>query len=474
MLNLINGDWRRGQSERPNVNPHTGEEIDQSAIASAQDLEDASAAAMSAFSQTRQRPIHARATILHRVAELLKAQHQRFTDCMTEELGRPIDFNRNEVDRAIFTFTNAAEEAKRLNGEYLPLDLTPACEGRYAYWRREAIGPVLAITPFNFPLNLLAHKVAPAIAAGCPFTVKVPPQTPNTARLLGEVLMEAGCIAGECNILDMSPEVAEAAVRDERYKLLTFTGSPKVGWYLKSVAGKKRVLLELGNASAAIVHHDANNLEWIVKRLRIGAFAAAGQVCISVQRIFVHKERAADFVGRFVMACEALKPENPRSEGALIGPMVDESAAERVEAWIKEAVDAGAKVIAGQRRREGRHLWPVVLADVAPEMKVSCEEVFGPVVSIETYTDVDDALARVNDTPFGLQVGVFSDSLEVIERVVDGAEVAGVIVNDFPTFRIDHMPYGGIKDSGLGREGVKYALDEYTEKKLIVFNRKMA
>lgn len=471
MKNLINGEWRKGESQVPNINPFTGEELSQSEQASAQDIEDAAQAAVRAFQITRRRSTHERAAILHKAAKLLKERAQEITDGMTAELGRPVTFNAGEVKRGIFTITNGAEEAMRLNGESMPLDLLPGFEDRYAYTLREAVGPVVGVTPFNFPVNLLLHKIVPAIAAGCPITVKIPPQTPDTPRRIGEIFQEAGCIAGELNLVDCAPDVFEPAIRDERYKLLSFTGSPAVGWKLKSIAGKKRVLLELGNASGVVVHHDVQDMEWALKRIRTGAFAAAGQVCISIQRIFVHEKIADQFSQRFVELVREMAWGDPSNPDAVAGPMVDDAAADKVESRLKAAIDGGARVLIGGGR-DGRLIEPCVLSDVKLEMPIACDEIFGPVVSIWSYSDQDDVFGMVNATPFGLQAGVFSDSARFIERAIDQLDVAGVMVNEFPTFRIDHMPYGGIKDSGLGREGVKYALTEYTEPKLVVVNKR--
>ncbi|MCK6440493.1 MAG: aldehyde dehydrogenase family protein [Planctomycetes bacterium] len=471
MKNLINGQWREGKETAPNINPFTGKVIDQSALASPKDVEDAAVAAVNAFEHTRKRPAWKRAEVLARGAEIMKRRKEELVETMTAEFGRPRMFNDIETERGIFTLINAAEEAKRLNGEYIPLDLMPATENRYAYYRYEPIGPVFGISPFNFPINLLMHKICPSLAAGCTLSVKIPPQTPNTPRIVAEIMMEAGCIDGELNVFDCTPQVAEAGVRDDRYKLLTFTGSPKVGWYLKSIAGKKPVILELGNSSAAIVHHDVRDLDWCVNRLVVGSFAAAGQVCISTQRIFIHEKIYGEFEKRFVEAVKKMPWGDPSNPKAIMGPVVDDLGANRIESWIKEATDGGAKVLSGGKRKE-RLIDPTVLTNVKPTMKVACEEVFGPVVSLWKYTDKDNVFAMSNATPFGLQTAVFTDSIAFMDKAVDECEVAGVMINEYPTFRIDHMPYGGIKDSGLGREGVKYSLHDYTEKKLVVVNKK--
>ncbi len=468
--NLIAGEWRDGETTVPNTDPWTGAKLGDSAQASRKDLEDATVAAVSAAEATKRRPTWKRAEILERAAAELSLRKNELVAVMNGELGRPSPLNAVEVDRGIFTLKNAAEEARRLNGEYLPLDLMPATESRYAWWKREPVGPVIGITPFNFPVNLMLHKIAPAIAAGCPITIKLPPQTPSVGRLVGECFVEAGVIPGELNLLDMPPEVATVAVEDDRYKLLSFTGSPRVGWVLKAKAGKKRVILELGNSSGVIVHNDIQDMHWVAKRLAFGSFAAAGQVCISVQRIFVQSGMWSAFTGEFLDQCRKLEPVQASDPTGVLGPMVDDQSADRVWDWVHQAIDAGAESLL-PLKREGRRIWPIVLTNVEPTMKVFCEEVFGPVVVLERYNDVNAAVSLLNATPFGLQAGVFTDSLEVMHRVIDGADVAAVMINEFPTFRIDHMPYGGIKDSGLGREGVRFALEEYTEKKLVVVNK---
>jgi acyl-CoA reductase-like NAD-dependent aldehyde dehydrogenase len=470
--NLIAGSWRGGAERIPNLNPFTSAVIGHSAQATAAEIEEAGAAAAKAAPLTRARPLHERAAILARAAELLGARKAEIVATLTAELGRPVTLNATEVDRGIATLTGGAEEAKRMTGEYLPLDGVAAGANRHAYWRREPVGPVIGITPFNFPVNLLLHKLAPAVAAGCPITLKIPPQTPFTPRLIAEVMLEAGCtIPGELNVFDAAPALAETAVRDDRYKLLSFTGSPAVGWKLKSIAGKKRVLLELGNSSGAIVHHDAPELPWVAQRLCFGSFAAAGQVCISVQRIFVHERVWEKFTSLFLDEVSRIVWGDPNDPKTIMGPVIDDASAARIETWIARARDHGAKLLAGGPRK-GRLIPPTVLTNVNPRSEVACAEMFGPVVSLFRYTDRDDVFAMLNDTPFGLQAGVFTDSLAFSQQAIDRCDVAAVMVNEFPMYRVDRMPYGGIKDSGLGREGVKYALDEYSEKKLIVVNTK--
>jgi acyl-CoA reductase-like NAD-dependent aldehyde dehydrogenase len=334
--------------------------------------------------------------------------------------------------------------------------------------RRFPLGPVLAITPFNFPLNLVAHKLAPAMTAGCSVVLKPASKTPLSALALAGLIQEAGWPAGALNVLPLSNQDAEPLVRDDRLKLLSFTGSGAVGWRLKSQAGKKRVGLELGGNAGCIVHRDAD-LKYAAERCGVGGFSYAGQSCISVQRILVEQSVLPAFLDLFVPMVQKLKLGDPLEEATDVGPMVQESEAVRAESWVKEAVAGGARLLCGGARR-GALLEPAVLTRTTPAMKVNCEEIFAPVVTVEPYDDFDAALIRVNDSPYGLQAGVFTNDARLIFRAYEELEVGGVIIGDVPTFRIDHMPYGGVKDSGNAREGLKYAIEEMTERKLLVMN----
>lgn len=387
---------------------------------------------------------------------------------MALEAGKPVRTARVEVDRAIFTFSVAAEETGRAGGEWLPLDWQPSGEGRAGIVRRFPLGPVLAITPFNFPLNLVAHKVAPAIASGCSLIVKPAPQTPMCALLLAELVTQTDWPAGGVNVLPLANEDAERMVRDDMLKMLTFTGSATVGWALKQKAGKKKVVLELGGNAAVIVHSDAD-IDDAARRCVQGGFSYAGQSCISVQRIFVQSSAAEKFTKVLVERTKALKCGDPLDEATDVGPMINEAAAERAENWIAQAVAGGAKLLAGGRRG-GSVVSPAVLTHTRPEMKVNCEEVFAPVVVVEPYDDFADAIRRVNDSPYGLQTGVFTRDARLLFQAFEELEVGGVIAGDASAFRTDQMPYGGIKDSGLGREGLRYAIEEMTEPRLLVLN----
>jgi acyl-CoA reductase-like NAD-dependent aldehyde dehydrogenase len=425
-------------------------------------------AAEFAFETTRKLPAYERQRILRTISSGIEANREEFATLMAMEAGKPIRTARAEVDRAAFTFAVAAEEATRIGGEWLPLDLQPSAKGRGGIVRRFALGPVLGITPFNFPLNLVAHKVAPAIAAGCTLILKPASKTPLCALRLAEVAKESGLPDGALNVLPLASADAEELVADDRLKLLSFTGSAAVGWSLKSSAGKKRVVLELGGNAAVIVHCDADVEEAAAKCVQ-GGFSYAGQSCISVQRIFVHRSVERQFTERLVAGARRLKVGDPLDETTDIGPMIDENAAQRAEQWIEEAVAGGAKLLCGGKR-DGTLLEPAVLTHTKPQMSVNCQEVFAPVVVVEPYDDFDEAMRRVNDSDYGLQAGIFTSDARLLFRAFEQLDVGGVIANDMSSFRIDHMPYGGVKDSGLGREGLRYSIEEMTEPRLLVLN----
>ncbi|HLQ52581.1 MAG TPA: aldehyde dehydrogenase family protein, partial [Terriglobales bacterium] len=397
-------------------------------------------------------------------------RHEEFARSIALESGKPIKTARAEVDRAVFTFTVASEEAARIGGEYLPLDLQELAAQRWGIVRRFPVGAIAAITPFNFPLNLVAHKVAPAIAAGCTVVLKPAPQTPLTALLLAEVVQNAGWPAGALNVLPLSNEDAALLVRDDRLRMLTFTGSSAVGWRLKAEAGKKRVTLELGGNAAVIVHSDAD-LDYAAERCAVGGFSYAGQSCIAVQRIFVQQSVYQKFVEKFLTRVRDFKAGDPLDEATFIGPLIREQDAIRAQQWVEEAVSAGAKLLIGGHR-QGSLMEATVLTNTRQEMRVNCEEVFAPVKTVEPYTDFGQALAEINASTYGLQAGLFTRDAVLIFRAYEELEVGGLIVGDAPTFRIDHMPYGGVKDSGLGREGLRYAIEEMTERRLLVMNLK--
>lgn len=433
------------------------------------ELEAAMTAAVSAFAVTRKMPSWKRADILEKISAAIKARHEEFSRTIALEAGKPIRTARAEVDRAIFTFKVAAEESKRLYGEIVPLDWLPGAEERVAHVRRVPIGPVLGITPFNFPLNLVAHKVAPALAAGDPIIVRPATQTPVSSFKLAEVVLEAGWPEGGIAVVPSTTKDAGLLVEDNRIKVLTFTGSPAVGWALKKQAGRKFVTLELGGNAGTIIHSDAD-YKFAAERIAWGGFSYAGQSCISVQRVYGHADIYESFVDEFVPRVKALKVGDPLAEDTDVGPLIDRGAAERVVEWVKEARVGGAEILTGGEG-EGNLLQPTVLASVREDMRVSCEEVFGPVVNLFQYTDVMEAIRAVDSSEFGLQAGLFTNDWNIVQTAFDEIEVGGLMINDVSTFRMDHMPYGGVKQSGTGREGLRYAIQEMTEMKLLTYKR---
>jgi acyl-CoA reductase-like NAD-dependent aldehyde dehydrogenase len=430
--------------------------------------EAAIAAAVKAFGTTRRLPAFERQRVLRQVSAGIAERKEEFARTLALEAGKPIKAARQEVERAIFTFNVGAEESTRIYGEFLPLDWQEFTAGRWGIVRRFPLGPIAGITPFNFPLNLVAHKVAPAIAAGCSMVLKPAPQTPLCSLLLAECVQQAGWPDGGFNVLPLSNDHASLLVTDDRIKLISFTGSVPVGWDIKRRAGKKKVVLELGGNAAVIVHSDAD-LAYAAERCVAGGFGYAGQTCISVQRILVEHSVYGKFTDLLVEGVKKLKSGDPLDESTDVGPVIRESDAVRTTSWIEEAVRAGARLLCGGGRK-GRVVEPTVLTGTKPDMKVNCQEIFGPVVTIEPYKTFDDALRQVNHSSFGLQAGLFTRDAKLLFQAYEELEVGGLIAGDVPSFRIDHMPYGGVKDSGLGREGLRYAIEEMTEPKLLVMN----
>lgn len=467
---LIGHEWIRTATAAPVLNPFTGEQVAEVSQAGQAEAEAATTAAASAFHSMRRLSSHARAHALATLASHLTTRQEEFAATITSESGKPVVDARREVSRAIQTFLVAAEEAKRIPGEVLPLDWTPGTESYLGLTRRFPIGPILGITPFNFPLNLVVHKLAPALAAGNSIVIKPAPQTPLTALLLGELILQTDLPSGAVSIVPCSNTVAERMVMDSRFKLLSFTGSAAVGWMLKSKCGKKKVVLELGGNAGVIVEPDAD-LNLAAQRCVTGGFAYAGQTCISVQRIYVHAAVYDAFLEKLLAKVRTLKSGDPSDQGTVVGPVIDQGAALRIEAWMHEAVVQGARVQVGGAR-SGALLEPTVLTEVTPSMKVSCQELFGPLLTLTPYTRFDDALAALNNSEYGLQAGVFTQDVNKIFQAFRELEVGAVLANEIPTFRADHMPYGGVKESGLGREGVRYAIEDMTELKLLVLNLK--
>jgi len=432
------------------------------------EVERAIAGAVRAFEETRHLPSWRREEILHSISRGIAERRDELTRTIALEAGKPLKTSRVEVDRAVFTFKIAAEESKRIYGELVPLDWLPGNEGRRAEVRRVPLGPIAGITPFNFPLNLVAHKVAPALAAGNPIIIRPASQTPLAALILAEIVYASGWPKDGFAVLPSSTDAARPLVEDDRIKLLTFTGSPAVGWGLKSRAGRKRVTLELGGNAAVIVNHDAD-VPYAAERIAWGGFTYSGQTCISVQRVYVHEAVYDEFVRELVQRVEALQVGDPLDEDVDVGPVIDASNAERIEEWLDEAKSSGATVLTGGER-EGAVWRPTVLANLSEDLRVSCEEVFAPLVGVTKFTDVESAVDAAGRSEFGLQGGLFTNDLRVVERAFDRIEVGGLMVNDVSTYRIDHMPYGGVKSSGAGREGLRYAIEEMTELKLLTFN----
>jgi acyl-CoA reductase-like NAD-dependent aldehyde dehydrogenase len=423
-------------------------------------------AAVAAFEVTRKLPSYERGRILREISAGIRARREEIGRLIALESGKPIRDALFEVDRAVLTFRLGAEEAERMTGEVIPLDLLPSAKDRVGITRRFPIGPIAGISPFNFPLNLAAHKIAPAIATGNPIVLKPPSKDPLTMLVVAEIIEAAGVPAGSVSILPMTRELGDRMVADPRFKLLTFTGSPSVGWRMKERAGKKRVVLELGGNAGVIIDRSAD-LDWAVKRCLVGAFAYAGQVCISVQRAFIHEDVWDAFMEKFLAGARLLKVGDPLDPTTDLGPMVDANAAGRTQRWVDEAVALGGKVLLGGVA-DGTFFPPTILTDVPTSAQVCSNEAFAPLVVAFPFRDLDEAIAKVNDSMFGLQTGVFTNDLAGAWRAFGELEVGGVIINDVPTFRIDNMPYGGVKDSGLGREGLRYAMDDMTEIRIMV------
>ena len=463
---FLNGNWSTHGREAVVTSPYDHSVLAVISEAGSDDVEVAIESAVQAFAITRKMTSQQRADVLHKIVEGITARREEFARTICQEAGKPIRTARVEVERAIYTFQVAAEESTRIYGEYIPLDTLESAAGRWGLVRRFPLGPVFGITPFNFPLNLVAHKVAPAIAAGCPIILKPAPQTPISSFLLAEIVQESGWPEGALAVMPLSNDDAGILVADDRIKLLTFTGSAAVGWQLKSRAGKKRVTLELGGNAGVIVHSDAD-VQYAAQRCVAGGFSYGGQTCISVQRILAHEAVFQKFTEQLLNGVRKLKSGDPMLETTDVPPLIREQDAVRVVEWIDEAVQSGAKLLCGGKRK-GALVEPTVLTDTTPNMRVNCAEIFGPVVTVESYETFDEALSSVNNSVYGLQAGIMTHDARLIQTAFEELEVGSVIVGDVPTFRVDQMPYGGVKDSGLGREGLRYAIEDMTERKLLV------
>lgn len=469
---FLAGAWERSDEPLPVTCPYDNSRVGSTWLAGETEFERATAAAVAAAPVMRRLPAYERAAILMRAHAQLAARRDEIGRTIAGEAGKALRDALAEVDRGTQTFQAAAEEARRIGGEVIPMDLAPHGRGRVAFTRRYPIGPVAAISPFNFPFNLAAHKLAPAVAAGDPIVLKPATKTPLAALALARALDEAGLPKGALSVLPMSRATGDRLVTDERYKLLTFTGSSAVGWRMKARAGKKKVVLELGGNAGVIVDETAD-VAFAVKRVVAGGFALAGQSCISVQRVFVHARLFDRFASELVARLESLKVGNPLDAETDIGPMIEEAEASRIESWVREAVAEGARVLTGGRRLGQALYAPTVLTDVPETAKVCAQEVFAPLVGLYRFDEFGDALQRLNRSAYGLQAGVFTNDLLRALEAMDVLEVGGVMVNDVSAWRIDHMPYGGVKDSGIGREGPRYAIEEMTEPKIVVVNREL-
>ncbi|OLO28103.1 aldehyde dehydrogenase [Alkalihalophilus pseudofirmus] len=466
---FINGEWRKAKEYTPLYSPYSGEGISKIPMASLQETEDAIEAAVQAQAAMRKLTAYERSEILYNLVNLLKQNYDRAAEIIALEAAKPIGTAKAEVDRTIQTYKFAAQEASQLFGETIPLDAAPGGQNRLGYTKLEPLGVIGAITPFNFPMNLVAHKVGPAIATGNTIVLKPASQTPLSSFFLAELLHEAGLPAGALNVITGSGRVVgDHIVTHEKLKMITFTGSPEVGKQIRERAGLKRVTLELGSNSAVIVDEDTE-VDRVIGRCVQGAFSFQGQVCISLQRVYVHENIYDAFVEKFIQETKKLTIGDPLDEKTDVSALISKGDVDRALAWINEAKEQGATVVTGGQA-EGNILLPTVIVNASSQLKVSCQEVFAPIVVINSVSSVEQAVEEVNDSRFGLQAGIYTRDIQKAMWVSDHLEVGGVMINDIPTFRVDNMPYGGVKESGTGREGIKYAVQEMTETKLVVVN----
>ncbi|CAN5833020.1 aldehyde dehydrogenase family protein [soil metagenome] len=465
----IDGEFVQSGQPLTVTNPFDGTPAGSTWLASADDLERATVAAQTAFRTFGTTPVYDRVDLLKQLAAKLKERRLDVIDLIVREAGKPVGEATVEVDRGVFTIETAAEEAKRIQGDVIPLDLLPSSKGRFGIVRRFPIGPIAGISPFNFPLNPALHKVAPAIASGNTIVLKPPTLAPLTMLLIAQLADEIGLPKGVLNVLPMDRSTGEKLVEDDRFKLLSFTGSPDVGWDMKRRAGVKPVVLELGGNAGVLVDDDAD-LDFAVSRIRMGAFAYAGQVCISVQRVFIHEAVFDTVRDQIVDASSKLRMGDPANPATELGPMIDDKAAARTESWIADAVREGATILTGGKA-QGRFFEPTVIENANPRSFVCSREAFAPLVTLFPVKSFSEGIVRLNDSKYGLQAGVFTNRLENALTAFERIEAGGVIINDVPTYRIDHMPYGGVKSSGLIREGIRYAIEDMTEPRLMVINR---
>lgn len=465
---LVGGEWRTSNDVLEVKFPYDGSTVDAVYMATRQDMEDAMARAVKGFEITRRMPSHQRTQILQNLHRLMQERFDDLVEVMILEGGKNRKTAIGETTRALQTIFIASEEARRIGGEVFSIDWTPAGEHRQGFTRRAPIGTILGITPFNYPINLACHKVGPAIASGNALILKPAEKTPLSSVLLAELILEAGYPPEAFSMLNAWGPDTEVMVTDPRIAMISFTGSVSVGWMLKAKAGQKKIALELGGNAGVIVHNDAD-LSQAARHAAAGGFANAGQNCISVQRVIVQQDVFEDFADLFIREVQTLKVGDPRDASVDIGPMITEREAERAEAWMREAQQAGATILYGGKR-DGLLFEPTVMTETRPDMKVNCEEVFAPIVTLMPYATWDDAVSIINDSPYGLQAGLFTRDIKRIMDAWERIDVGGLQVNNVSTFRVDHMPYGGIKASGYGREGVKYTIEEMTELRLMVLH----
>jgi acyl-CoA reductase-like NAD-dependent aldehyde dehydrogenase len=467
---FINGRDVETETYTALYSPYTGDVIAEIAMADEKLTKEAIRAAQEAFQVISKMPAFERSAILEKVVELLKERADQAAEVIARESAKPITFAKGEVSRTIETYKFAAEEAKRIHGETIPFDAAPGGVGRIGYTVRKPIGVIGAITPFNFPMNLVAHKVGPAIASGNSIVLKPASQTPLSALFIAEIFKEAGLPDGVLNVVTGSGSVVgEAIIKDDRVQMITFTGSPAVGIGIRNKAGLKKTTLELGSNAAVIIDKDTN-IDQVIERCILGAFSNQGQVCISLQRIYAHEEVYDQFVEKFAAAAKQLKLGDPLSPDTYISSLISKKETERAIGWIEEAKQNEAAVVAGGKLTDGI-LEPTVIVNVDPLLKVSCQEVFAPVVIVNKVSSVEEAIGYVNNSRYGLQAGIYTKNIDKALFASEALEVGAVMINDVPTFRVDQMPYGGVKESGTGREGIKYAVEEMTELKLVVWNR---
>ncbi|MGD8189900.1 aldehyde dehydrogenase family protein [Brevibacillus ginsengisoli] len=466
---FINGQWVKTNSYMELTSPYSHEAIALVAQAEEQETEDAIQAAVQASKIMAKMPAHERASILEKAASIMEQRKEELTRILALEAAKPVKTARVEINRTIQTYKFAAEEAKRIHGETVPMDAAPGGEGRLAFILRKPIGVIGAITPFNFPSNLVAHKVGPAIAAGNSVVLKPASQTPLSSLALAEIMHEAGLPAGALNVIPgKGAVVGEKLVTDKRIAAITFTGSPEVGIAMKNKAGLKRVTLELGSNAAVIIDKGVEITKALIDRCITGAFSFSGQVCISIQRVYVHESSYEEFREKFTRAATELIIGDPLEESTDVSSVISTKEADRISSWVEHAIAEGATLLTGGKKLEGSLYLPTVLENVKEDSKVSCQEVFGPVAILAPFSALDEAIAKVNDSRYGLQAGIYTKDISLALKAAEELEVGGVMINDIPTFRVDNMPYGGVKESGIGREGLKYAVEEMTEMKLIM------